>query len=125
MINKLINALRSAFLIAVVGSGLSLAAAAADVRVGLSTRETYVGHPVTLQIRVSNASHVDPPKFPQIDGLSIKSIGTPSRSTQITTFNGSTTTTSTLTYAYQITPERSGSSHTPPITVHADGHDAQ
>lgn len=125
MISKSINALRSIFLIAVFGGGLSLAAAAADVRVGLSTRETYVGLPVTLQIRVSNASNVEPPKIPQIDGLSIKSIGTPSRSTQITTINGSTTTASTLSYAYEITPERSGSFHIPPITVQADGHDQQ
>ena len=117
--------LRHAFLLAVFGSGLAIHASAADVRVGLSAREAYVGMPVTLQVEVRNASKVDPPTIAPLDGLDVKLVGTPARSTQITTINGRTTTRSTLTYRFEITPQRSGSFHIAPITVHADGQDLQ
>jgi tetratricopeptide (TPR) repeat protein len=112
-------------LLVAIGSGLARNASAADVQVGLSQRETYVGLPVTLQIQVNNASKVDPPTIPPTDGVEIKAVGSPARSTQITTINGRTTTRSSLTYRYEITPQRSGSFRIPPITVHADGQDQQ
>ncbi len=88
---------------------------------GLSARETYVGLPITLQIQVRNASDRNPPTIPSVDGVEIKSLGAPSRSTQITTINGQTTTSTSMTYAYALTPQRAGSFRIPPITVQADG----
>lgn len=94
---------------------------AATVRVGLSTRETYVGAPVTLRIQVADAKNVIPPTVPAVDGLAIKSLGDPSRSTQIMSVNGRTTTTVTQVFAFEVTPQRSGTFQIPSITVNADG----
>ena len=94
---------------------------AATVRVGISARETYVGLPVILRIQVANATKVDAPMPPAVDGLEIKSAGSPSRSTQITTINGNTTTTTTQVFAFEVTPQRSGTFQIPAITVNADG----
>ncbi|HVT30843.1 MAG TPA: BatD family protein [Lacipirellulaceae bacterium] len=113
------------FLLVAMAIGLTGRVRAADVRAHLSAQETYVGLPITLRIQVSDASNVQPPTMPKIDGLQIRSMGTPSRSTRITTINGSTTTSTSVTFAYELTPQRNGSFHIPPITVHSDGADGQ
>jgi tetratricopeptide (TPR) repeat protein len=108
-------------MMAVVASGAGVAANAADVRVGLSTRETYVGLPVTLRIQVANATKAEPPVVPNIDGVNVKALGAPSHSTQITSINGRTTTSTTQTFAYELTPQRAGTFQIPPVTINADG----
>lgn len=108
-------------LLATLLGGAALHASAADVRIAVSARETYVGMPVVLQIQISNASQIEPPVIPPVDGLEIRSRGTPSRSTRITTINGKTTKTTSETYLYEIVPQREGSFSIPPISVQADG----
>src|SRR4051794_25543028 len=98
---------------------------AADVQVQLSARESYVGLPVALQIRVSNATDVKPPEVAKVDGLDILDRGIPARSTQITTINGHTTTRTSLTFSFEVTPQRPGTFRIPPIIVHADGADQE
>jgi tetratricopeptide (TPR) repeat protein len=112
-------------LFAAIAGGMALSASAAEVRASLSTRETYVGLPVTLQLQISDASKIDPPVMPKIDGVDIHLLGTPGRSTRITTINGQTTSSSSLTYAYELTPQRDGNFEIPPITVRADGREQQ
>src|SRR3954453_19854814 len=120
------NKVKQFFVIIAIGA-VSLVASgslsAADVHVGLNTRECYVGVPVTLQVRVNNAADVKPPVVPNVDGLQIQAFGTPARSTQITTINGRTTTNTSLTYSFEVTPQRAGSFRIPPIAVHVDGAD--
>lgn len=118
---SLLNKLGLASLLLCLATGAATPLAAAEVRAGLSSQETYVGLPVTLQIQVSNAQSPQPPVIPTVDGLEIKSVGTPARSTQISSINGHTTTRSTLTFAFEVTPQRTGSFRIPPITVSADG----
>src|SRR4051812_1721677 len=122
------NRIRKSWLTPTIGVMLALTSTyvrAAEVRVGLSARESYVSVPVTLQVRVSNAEDSKPPQVPDVDGLQIRPIGTPARSTQITTINGRTTTNTSLTYNFEVTPQRAGTFRIPPITVHADGTDQQ
>lgn len=114
------NPLHSLLLTALVAGG-AFHASAADVRVGISTKDTYVGMPVLVQVQVSNASDVAPPVLPQVDGLEIRSRGTPSQSTQITTVNGVTTKNTSQTYAYELTPQRAGSFRIPTFTIEVDG----
>ena len=126
----ILQPIATALLLAALTSGIASEASAAEVRAGISTRETYVGLPVIFQIQVSNATKFTPPTVPgidgpEVDGLAVKSLGTPSRSTQITSINGNTTTRSTVTYSYEITPQRPGSFRIPPITVQADGREEQ
>ncbi len=105
-------------------SGASYAAAA-EVRTGLSARETYVGQPVVLRVQIANATTAEQPKLPEVDGVSIRPLGSPSRSTQVTVINGKTTTTTTQTFAYELTPQRAGTFQIPPFTVDADGKSQQ
>ena len=87
----------------------------------LSARETYVGLPVILQIRVVNATDHEPPEIPEVDGLKISSAGTPSRSHRISIINGRRSESSTFTYRYQVSPLREGKFSIPPIGVNVDG----
>src|SRR4051812_222180 len=125
---EFMNRLTRLFVMFAIGA-VSLVASrslfAADVHAGLSARECYVGVPVTLQVRVNNTSDVKPPEVPNVDGLQIQSVGTPARSTQITTINGRTTTSTSLTYSFEVTSQRAGSFRIPPIAVHVDGTDQQ
>jgi tetratricopeptide (TPR) repeat protein len=114
-----------AILLALIVSTTLREASAGEVRAGVSSRETYAGLPVTLQIQISNASSYDPPTNPEVDGLKITSLGTPARSTQITSINGNTTRSTSVTYSYSVTPQRTGSFRIPPITVLVDGRAQQ
>jgi tetratricopeptide (TPR) repeat protein len=96
-------------------------ARSAEVEGELSRRETYVGLPVTLRIRISNAEDYESPELPEVDGLDFESNGVPSRSSQVTIINGRRTTASSVTYSYSVTPQRPGVFGIPPITVVADG----
>jgi tetratricopeptide (TPR) repeat protein len=106
---------------ALLFSAFALPATAAEVRSGISTRETYVGLPVTFQVQISNATKFDPPTMPEVSGLRIESAGQPSRSTRTTIINGSMSSTSSVTYSYSITPLAAGKYQIPPISVQADG----
>src|ERR1043165_5275929 len=96
------NKLFRGLLLMAIAGGAAFSSSAADVRVGLSRQETYVGLRFTLQIQVANASKAEPPVVPSIDGVEIKSLGSPSRSTQIFTINGRTTTSTTQTFAFEL-----------------------
>ncbi|MCO8122173.1 BatD family protein [Stieleria sp. TO1_6] len=96
-------------------------ASAADVAAGLSGRETYVGLPVRLQIRISNASESEPPTVPTVDGLVIEDDGVPQRSSRTSIINGHRSSSHSLIYTYRITPQREGTFTIPSFTVQADG----
>lgn len=103
-------------LIASLGVGI-----AADVATGVSTRETYVGLPILLQIQVNNAVEHEEPEMPEVDGLTIESLGAPRRSSRVTIINGRRTERSTLAYVFRVTPLREGEFTIPPVKVIADG----
>jgi tetratricopeptide (TPR) repeat protein len=107
--------------LALVSSGFAIAASSAEIDVRLSGQETYVGLPVILQVRISNASKHEEPEMPQVDGLSIESTGTPASSSQISIINGRRSERSSVTYSYRITPRREGEFTIPPLIVKADG----
>ncbi len=88
--NKTIKTLAILF-VGAVAAGAASAVPAAEVRVGLSTRETYVGLPVTLRVQVEYAMKMQTPVVPDIDGVVVQSLGTPSQSSQMTIINGRTT----------------------------------
>ena len=94
---------------------------AAEISVGVSSRETYVGLPITLEIRIDNAEDHEPPEIPDVDGLTIESAGAASSSRQITIINGRRSERNSLAYRFRITPERAGTFTIPPIKVKSDG----
>ena len=103
--------------LALVCSGASPARAQSSVRMQISSQETYVGMPVTLQIQVENANATEPPEFPDVDGLDIRSTGTPSRSSSVTIVNGRRTESNSIIYSYRFTPRREGTFEIPSITI--------
>ena len=104
-----------------LGTLLAAAVSAAEVQAVLSSREAYVGSPVTLQLSISNASDYEPPTLPTMDGCDIRPIGSPSQSSQITIINGRRTASHSVTMHYQITPRREGTFTIPPLVVNVDG----
>ncbi len=103
--------------LAVTLLGATRVQAQADVRMQISAQETYVGMPVTLQIQVEGRSATEPPEFPDVDGLDIRLVGTPSRSSSITIINGRRTESNSIVYSFQLTPRRTGTFEVPAITL--------
>ena len=96
-------------------------ARAAEVSASLSSREAYVGAPVTLTIRVEGVQDENEPAMPEVDGLEFRSLGAPSWSSQVTIINGRRSDSHAVEYAWQVTPQREGTFTIPSITVRADG----
>jgi len=94
---------------------------AGEVDLRLSSREAYVGVPFYAQISVQNVGKHDVPSFPKIPGVKIRSAGVPSRSSQTTIINGRMTQNQSVTYAYQLIPQRTGTFVIPKIDVKIDG----
>ncbi len=94
---------------------------AQDVSARISTRETYVGMPVVLQISISNAEDYQMPELPEIDGCSVRAAGVPSQASQITIINGRRSESRSVTMRYLITPRRAGTFQIPALTVRVDG----
>ena len=91
--------------------------AAADVVTQLSSREAYVGSPVTLYVQVSGRGNPSITELPQVDGLDIRSVGSPSRSSQVTIINGRRSESNSVTYSFQVTPNREGTFQIPSFEV--------
>ncbi|TWU24409.1 Tetratricopeptide repeat protein [Novipirellula galeiformis] len=97
------------------------AAVAGEVQVELSSQQTYVGFPITLQIEFNNVAKHERPELPELDGLKIESAGVPSRRSQFFSINGRQTQSESITYSFSITPEREGDFVIPALTVSYDG----
>ncbi|MCH2183567.1 MAG: BatD family protein [Mariniblastus sp.] len=89
----------------------------ADAVAQLSSRESYVGMPITLYVQVSGQGAGQAPQIPEIDGLKIVESGAPSRSSQVSIINGRRTESSSVTYAYRVTPQRAGIFQIPSLEV--------
>jgi hypothetical protein len=93
----------------------------ADVRVEVSARETYLGLPVRVQVVLENVEQHASPQFPELDGATVRSLGPPSSSQRMSIVNGRVTRESTITYAFELVPQRTGTIRVPAIRVRADG----
>ena len=104
-------------------STLSLASAhGAEVSLQVSSRETYVGVPIDIQLIISDPQQEpQPPTFPAIPGATVRFAGGPSRNSQMTIINGQMDQKVTLGYQYQLTPTKEGKLVIPPIVVEVDG----
>jgi len=100
---------------------LAAAAQAQHVTAKISTREAYVGLPVVLQVRITNAENYQLPDIPEIDGCQVTATGTPSRSSRFTIINGNRTESRSITVQYLVTPRRAGTFEIPSLGVEVDG----
>lgn len=100
---------------------LTSSASAADVDARLSSREAYVGSPLTFQIAIADATDYEMPSVPAVDGCDIRSAGTPSQSSQVTISNGRRSEKRSVTMQYLVTPRREGSFTIPSMKFKVDG----
>src|SRR6056297_1368313 len=111
---------RLPLLIASLLALVSSTVVAGDVRRAISAGETYVGLPITLQVQFQDVEQHVRPEIPAVDGLTIRAAGAPARRSQVTIINGQRTERESLTYVFEITPERVGTFQLPPFTVAYD-----
>lgn len=95
------------------------------VNVSLSSHEAYVGVPIALRVEIANASKHGQPEIPEIDGVRVESLGTPSQSSQTTIINGHRTHKVSLTYAWKLTPHKAGRFVIPEFNVTVNGQQHQ
>ena len=93
------------FFFALVCVGLpALPVLAATVETALSADQAYVGVPISLYVRISNAESQTQPVIPEVRGLQVTASGVPSRSSQTTIINGRRTGRTSVTYRWALTP---------------------
>lgn len=105
----------------IAGLAISAAAFAAEVEFRLSSREAWVGAAVTLEIEVANASSIEPPILPSVDGATIRLLPGERSSSFTQIVNGRVTKRESRVYTIEIRPTREGQIEIPPIDVRADG----
>ncbi len=111
------SVLQSIVLLALLGT----TASAADVDSRISTRETYVGRPVVLQLSIVDAATYEEPVVPSIDGCDIRSMGPPREMSQVTIINGRRSERRSAMKQYLVTPRREGTFTIPAMTLQVDG----
>lgn len=95
-------------------------AAEVTARASLSRGITVIGEAVQYQIKVSGAQRLGKPPEIEVDGLKIHYSG-PSQSSVVRFMNGSFVAERSVTFVYQVEPEKNGSFTIPAMTVEADG----
>src|SRR5215813_11401640 len=84
-------------------------ALAVDVQAKLSSGETLVGRPVMFEIMVQDAKDAEISPIPEVPGATIRSAGSPSqRIFMQSDSSGRMVQNVTLSYRYQIIPQREG-----------------
>lgn|GEM_PF-1601528 len=104
---------------------LAPAAVAAQVRLGASSSNAWVGLPVTVTLEIENAANHDAPQLPDVTNAEVQSRGQVSNSTRLSIINGRRSQTQTVTYAWNLTPSAAGPVTVPAFRVRVDGADRE
>lgn len=115
----------ASILVLIVVTGGAAHARAQNVKVQVSTRETYVGLPIQVQVTIENATDHEPPEFPPVDGATVQALGGSQSSRSVSIVNGRMTQQISVRYTYQVTPTREGTIAIGPISVVVDGRTQQ
>jgi hypothetical protein len=93
--------------------------AAVSVSASIEPDELYLGDRAVLSISIEGpVNDVTPPEAPQVEGLTIQSLGAPARSTQIV---NNRLVHQSLTYRYAVSADKIGDYTIPPLNVVVDG----
>ncbi len=93
---------------------------AADVRFTVSSRETYVGAAIRIQVIIEGAQAHEAPGFPAVEGAEVRELQQDDQ-TDLTTVLPGSSDRPTITYTYEVIPQVVGELMIPPISVIADG----
>ena len=105
----------------VAALAMAASALAAEVEFRLSAREAWVGAAITLEIEVANASSIEPPLLPEVQGATLRLLPGERSSSFTQIVNGRVTKRESRVYTVEIRPTREGEIEIPPIEVRADG----
>jgi hypothetical protein len=92
----------------------------AEVSFTLSSRETYVGAPVRIQVIIKRAQEHQPPEFPEVEGAEVRRLRSDDRGHARITRPGREERLAII-YTYAVIPRQAGTLTIPPIRVVADG----
>lgn len=95
------------------------------VTVRLSSRETYVGEPIQLQIEVVNGSTNSAPTPPDVDGLRFSRPLPTSNNRFLIDSQGRRSSTRSVTWLFQVTPNRAGEFTIPAFEIAANNQTYQ
>ncbi|MFM8697860.1 MAG: BatD family protein, partial [Phycisphaerales bacterium] len=95
---------------------LACIARAGDVRFVPPAAETWEGIPVRILVEVSNASEVQAPLGPKVDGAQVRVVER-GRQSRTEVRNGRVSSSTTVTWAVEVTPDAPGTLSIPPISV--------
>jgi hypothetical protein len=98
---------------------------AADMTFKLSSREGYVAAPIFLEMTVSDATDLEPPAAPAIEGADVRLMPGSRTMTSTSIINGRATTSTSTTFVFEIVPRRAGRFVIPPVMARADGQEFQ
>ncbi len=97
-------------------------AAAATVQAEASSQEVYLNEAFTLRVDIVNAADWSAPEMKDLPGFAVKLLTPTPRQSQYTSIvNGRVTRQVTISYHYQLIPDKTGRLTIPPIAVRADG----
>ena len=99
---------------------IACVARAGDVRFVPPATETWEGIPVRILVEVSNASDVQAPLAPKVDGAQVRVVER-GRQSRTEVRNGRVSSSTTVTWAVEVVPDAPGTLTIPPISVAADG----
>lgn len=113
-----------AFLLVITGTTSTALGRRQDpnISVQLSSRQAFVGSPLTMQISIGSDQYTLP-DLPKIDGCDFTSAGVPSVSRQTFSINGRVTKSVTTKVQFLITPNREGTFTVPELTFNVAGRD--
>ena len=110
----------AAILVAMLLVALPRAAQAGDARARFPQGDAYEGAPYLVTIEVVDAQQAAPPAVPEIPGATVRVLERGrQQSTQIV--NGRVSSSTSVTYAVEIVPERAGTLEIPAIEMSVDG----
>lgn len=99
---------------------IARAAAGGDTRFLLPQEEAYEGTPIQVIVEVNDAARVSPPTVPEIKGASVR-VTERGRQSRTEIISGRMRSSTTVTYAVEIIPEKPGALEIPAIEVMVDG----
>lgn len=106
-------------LLAILSFAPTLLGAEASMQV--PRRQGYVGATLPIRLIIADAQQDSTPSMPSVPGLTIERLATPNVSTQVSSFNGVTTTRRTVEWTFLVGASTAGTYTIPEFTIEADG----
>ncbi len=93
----------------------------AEVTLRAASRTAYLDEPLMLEVEIRDFQQCDTPRIPPSDDYEVRQVGTPAESTFVSIVNGRRSVSHSRSYAFELTPRRTGELTIGPVEVEVDG----